>query len=112
MEAVLKLPQRSILGNHPAIAAAIVLGIAQPTEAQQRPSPAPSASKPNILMIMADDIGWFNVSAYNNGVMGYRTPNMTASLEKVRCSPTGMPNKVARRDEPLSSPDNHRSVRA
>ena len=59
-----------------AIAAAIVLGIAQPTEAQQRPSPAPSASKPNILMIMADDIGWFNVSAYNNGVMGYRTPNI------------------------------------
>ena len=32
--------------------------------------------KPNILMIMADDIGWFNVSAYNLGVMGYRTPNI------------------------------------
>jgi arylsulfatase A-like enzyme len=25
---------------------------------------------------MADDIGWFNVSCYNNGVMGYRTPNI------------------------------------
>ncbi len=24
---------------------------------------------------MADDIGWFNVSCYNHGVMGYRTPN-------------------------------------
>ena len=33
-------------------------------------------AKPNILMIMADDIGWFNVSAYNLGVMGYRTPNI------------------------------------
>lgn len=32
--------------------------------------------KPNILFIMADDIGWFNVSAYNLGVMGYRTPNI------------------------------------
>jgi arylsulfatase len=32
--------------------------------------------KPNILFIMADDIGWFNVSAYNHGVMGYRTPNI------------------------------------
>ncbi len=32
--------------------------------------------KPNILMIMADDIGWFNVSAYNMGMMGYRTPNI------------------------------------
>ncbi len=36
----------------------------------------PPAGKPNILMIMADDIGWFNVSAYNLGVMGYRTPNI------------------------------------
>jgi len=32
--------------------------------------------KPNILFILADDIGWFNVSAYNLGVMGYRTPNI------------------------------------
>src|SRR5215468_3486725 len=32
--------------------------------------------KPNILFIMADDIGWFNVSAYNLGAMGYRTPNI------------------------------------
>ncbi|MBV9685907.1 MAG: arylsulfatase [Alphaproteobacteria bacterium] len=35
-----------------------------------------NASKPNILFIMADDIGWFNVSCYNHGVMGYRTPNI------------------------------------
>ena len=27
-------------------------------------------------MIMADDIGWFNVSAYNLGLMGYKTPNI------------------------------------
>src|SRR6476619_1946740 len=32
--------------------------------------------KPNILFIMSDDIGWFNVSCYNHGVMGYRTPNI------------------------------------
>jgi len=32
--------------------------------------------KPNILFIMGDDIGWFNVSAYNMGMMGYRTPNI------------------------------------
>jgi arylsulfatase len=32
--------------------------------------------KPNILFIMGDDIGWYNVSAYNLGVMGYRTPNI------------------------------------
>ena len=32
--------------------------------------------KPNILVIWGDDIGWYNVSAYNRGVMGYRTPNI------------------------------------
>ncbi|WP_316044795.1 arylsulfatase [Reichenbachiella agarivorans] len=32
--------------------------------------------KPNILVIMGDDIGWFNTSAYNNGMMGYTTPNI------------------------------------
>ena len=44
-------------------------------QAQQQPT-APSGRKPNILMIMADDIGWFNISAYNLGIMGYRTPNI------------------------------------
>ena len=33
-------------------------------------------SKPNILVIMADDIGYWNVSVYNRGMMGYRTPNI------------------------------------
>jgi arylsulfatase len=32
--------------------------------------------KPNILIIWGDDIGQFNVSAYNQGVMGYKTPNI------------------------------------
>jgi arylsulfatase A-like enzyme len=32
--------------------------------------------KPNILVIWGDDIGWYNVSAYNMGVMGYKTPNI------------------------------------
>ena len=42
------------------------------------PGKAPSANpgKPNILIIWGDDIGWFNVSAYNHGIMGYRTPNI------------------------------------
>src|SRR6516164_7726391 len=34
------------------------------------------AGKPNILIIWGDDIGWFNISAYNHGIMGYRTPNI------------------------------------
>jgi len=32
--------------------------------------------KPNILIIWGDDIGQFNVSAYNMGMMGYKTPNI------------------------------------
>jgi arylsulfatase A-like enzyme len=32
--------------------------------------------KPNILVIWGDDIGQFNISAYNQGVMGYKTPNI------------------------------------
>ena len=32
--------------------------------------------KPNILVMFGDDIGMWNVSAYNHGMMGYRTPNI------------------------------------
>jgi len=35
-----------------------------------------SAKKPNILVIWGDDIGGFNISAYNQGMMGYKTPNI------------------------------------
>ncbi|MGI9319322.1 MAG: sulfatase-like hydrolase/transferase, partial [bacterium] len=37
---------------------------------------AQSEDKPNILIIWGDDIGPFNISAYNNGMMGYKTPNI------------------------------------
>jgi arylsulfatase len=45
-------------------------------QAPASPSPAPSGRPPNILMIMGDDIGWFNPSIYHRGMMGYRTPNI------------------------------------
>jgi arylsulfatase len=35
-----------------------------------------AGKKPNIVVLWGDDIGWYNVSAYNQGVMGYRTPNI------------------------------------
>ena len=34
------------------------------------------AKKPNILVIMGDDIGWYNPSIYHRGDMGYWTPNI------------------------------------
>jgi arylsulfatase len=40
-------------------------------------APAIAADKkPNILIIWGDDIGYWNVSAYNQGMMGYKTPNI------------------------------------
>jgi Sulfatase len=73
--------RRSILLGTTTVAATSVLGSVTPTEVAQAQQPAPATAsgggrKPNILMIMGDDIGWFNVSAFNMGIMGYRTPNI------------------------------------
>ena len=38
-------------------------------------APLSAQDRPNILIIWGDDIGWFNVSAYNDGMMGYEFPN-------------------------------------
>src|ERR1700741_1908272 len=35
-----------------------------------------ATKKPNILIIWGDDIGWVNIIANKNGIMGYRTPNI------------------------------------
>ena len=48
---------------------------AQAKAAAAAPSRA-SAKHPNILVIFGDDIGWYNISAYNQGAMGYHTPNI------------------------------------
>jgi arylsulfatase A-like enzyme len=32
--------------------------------------------QPNIIFIMGDDIGWFNIGAYHQGIMAGRTPNL------------------------------------
>ena len=37
---------------------------------------AHAASQPNILVIMGDDIGYGNLSTYNQGMLGYKTPNI------------------------------------
>jgi len=43
----------------------------------QAPNKKPSGKKqPNILVIMSDDVGIWNITAYNRGMMGGRTPNI------------------------------------
>jgi arylsulfatase len=50
------------------VVAVFFLALGLPASAQEK--------KPNILIIWGDDIGYWNVSAYNQGMMGYRTPNI------------------------------------
>jgi len=35
-----------------------------------------SAKPPNILVIMGDDVGWFNIGAYHRGIMSGKTPHL------------------------------------
>ena len=55
-----------------AASAVLCLSLVTPAVAQD----AGAGGPPNILIIWGDDIGQFNVSAYNKGMMGYRTPNI------------------------------------
>jgi len=34
------------------------------------------ARQPNILVIMGDDVGWYNIGAYHQGIMSGKTPNL------------------------------------
>ncbi|SNT09651.1 arylsulfatase [Tropicimonas sediminicola] len=43
---------------------------------------AQEADLPNFLVIWGDDIGQFNTSAYNRGMMGYETPNIDRIAEE------------------------------
>ena len=47
---------------------------------------APQEQRPNILIIWGDDIGQFNISAYNNGMIGYRTPNIDRIGKRRKCT--------------------------
>src|SRR5580700_4311218 len=40
------------------------------------PAAQATGKKPNIVMIMSDDVGTWNISAYHRGMMGGRTPNL------------------------------------
>lgn len=40
------------------------------------PASAQQERKPNILVIMGDDVGWFNIGAYHRGMMSGKTPNL------------------------------------
>ena len=39
-------------------------------------APLSAETRPNILILFPDDVGWQNLSAYGHGTMGYRTPHI------------------------------------
>src|SRR5262245_14230111 len=51
--------------------ALLAVALADASQAQ-----AQTSSRPNILFIMGDDIGWFNIGAYHQGIMSGKTPNL------------------------------------
>jgi hypothetical protein len=55
------------------VSACLLLVSASTASAQQ----SASGRKPNILVIWGDDIGYWNISAYNQGMMGYKSPSLT-----------------------------------
>ncbi|MGO4572305.1 arylsulfatase [Microvirga sp. 2TAF3] len=56
---------------------AVLLGAtALVSAAAVTPAAAQAPARPNILVIMGDDIGWFNIGAYHRGIMSGKTPNL------------------------------------
>jgi arylsulfatase A-like enzyme len=71
------LDRRSVLLSGASLFALAAVGSNAAQAADQpKPQAAPSGSQPNILFIMGDDIGWFNIGAYNRGMMAGKTPNL------------------------------------
>src|SRR5882757_1617734 len=72
------LKRRDLLLSGSSIVAASALsaiGLTSPAQAQQ-PAAAPAGQQPNIVVIMGDDIGMWNIGAYHRGMMAGRTPNL------------------------------------
>ncbi|MFO1142811.1 MAG: arylsulfatase [Amaricoccus sp.] len=68
--------RRQRYGRTAGAVCASVLALAVGALSSALPAVAQEAKKPNILFIMGDDVGWFNVGAYNRGIMSGKTPNL------------------------------------
>lgn len=66
---------RKTLGSFKLSLLALVVATSSHAAVTSSPTPATS-SQPNIIVIMGDDVGWFNIGAYNQGIMSGKTPNL------------------------------------
>jgi len=76
------------------------------------PTIAQQLQKPNILVIMGDDIGMWNIGAYHRGMMAGRTPNLDQLAKEGMLFTDYYAEQVARRVAPTSSPGSCRSAPA
>jgi arylsulfatase A-like enzyme len=60
----------------------IELVINETEQEKERRSRTMATNKPNILILWGDDIGMWNISHFNRGMMGYRTPNIDRIAEE------------------------------
>ena len=56
--------------------AALVIGSLFACQCLIAPDQARAEKKPNILVTMGDDVGWFNIRADHHGIMSSKTPNL------------------------------------
>jgi arylsulfatase A-like enzyme len=68
--------RRNVLLGTTTLAAATALGAAAGVREAQAQQPSATGRPPNILVIMGDDVGWFNIGAYHQGIMSGKTPNL------------------------------------
>src|SRR5271166_416438 len=73
-----RLTRRNEMAKRPCIRDALrILAAAGLTAGLAATTPAlAQEKKPNILVIMGDDVGWFNIGAYHQGIMSGKTPNL------------------------------------
>jgi len=68
--------RRNVLLGTTTLAAATALRAATSVSEAQAQQPSATGRPPNILVIMGDDVGWFNIGAYHQGIMSGKTPNL------------------------------------
>ena len=71
--------------------------------AGQKEDAPKGGKKPNILFIMGDDIGMWNIGAYHRGMMAGRTPNLDKLAKEGMLFTDTTPRQAARPVGPTSS---------